>query len=69
MHVEAFVLLKPGLHFRVFVCGVIVDGQMQLNVIGRLAIDFFEKFQPFLMPVLSLDGTAQASLKIIQRSQ
>lgn len=32
MHVEAFVLLKPSLHFRVFVRGVIVHDQMQLKM-------------------------------------
>lgn len=69
MHVEAFVLLKPSLHFRVFVRGVIVHDQMQLKMLGRFAIDLFEKLQPFLMPVLALDGTDQASLKIIQRSE
>lgn len=36
---------------------------------GRFAIDLFEKFQPLLMPVLALDATDQASLKIIQRSE
>lgn len=69
MHVEAFVLLKPGLHFRVFGRGVIVHDQMQLKVLGRFAIDLFEQFQPLLMPVLALDATDQARLKIIQRSE
>jgi len=32
MHVEAFVLLKPGLHSRVFVCGVVVHDQVQLKI-------------------------------------
>ena len=35
MHVEAFVLLKPSLHFRVFVRGVIVHDQMQLKMLGK----------------------------------
>ena len=69
MHVEAFVLLKPSLHFRVFVRGVIVHDQMQLKMFGRFAIDFFEKLQPLLVPVLALDAADQASLKIIQRSK
>jgi hypothetical protein len=69
MHLEAFVLLKPSLHFRVFVRGVIVHDQMQLKMLGRFAIDFFEKFQPLLMPVLALDATDQAYLKIIQHRE
>jgi hypothetical protein len=42
---------------------------MQLKMHGRFSIDLLEKLQPFLMPVLALDGTDQASLKIIQRSE
>jgi len=72
MHVEAFVLLKPRLHFRMLVRGIVVDDQMQLKVLGRFSIgsiDLFEKLHPFLVPVLALDGTDQASLEIIQRSE
>jgi len=69
MHVEALVLLKPSLHFRVFVRGVIVHDQMQLKMLGRFAIDLFEKLQPLLMAVLALDAADQASLKIIQCSE
>lgn len=36
--------------------GIVVDDQMQLKVLGRFAIDFLEKLQPFLMPVVALDG-------------
>lgn len=60
MHVEVFLL------FRVFVRGVIVHDQMHLKIFGRFAIDLFEELQPLLMPVLALDATGQASLKIIQ---
>lgn len=68
MHVEALVPFKPSLHFRVFVGSVIIHDQMQLKMLGRFAIDLFEKLQPLLMPVLSLDAADQASLKIIQCS-
>jgi hypothetical protein len=53
----------------VLVRGVIVHDQMQLKMLGRFAIDLFEKFQPLLMPVLALDATDQTPLKIIQRSE
>ena len=69
MHVEAFVLLKPGLHCRVFVRGVVVHDQVQLKMFGRFSIDLLEKFQPLLMPVLALDATDQVLLKIVQRSE
>ena len=39
MHVEAFVFLKPGLHFWMLVRGIVVDDQMQLKMLGRFSID------------------------------
>ncbi len=69
MHVEAFVLLKPRLYFWMLVRGIVVGDQMQLKMLERFAIDLLEKLQPFLMPVLALNGTDQASLKIIQHSE
>ncbi len=42
MHMEALVLFEPGLHFRMFVRGVVVDDQVQLKVLGRFPIYFLE---------------------------
>lgn len=67
MHMEALVLFEPGLHFRMFVRGVVVDDQVQLKVPGRFPIDFL--VQPLLMPVLALDRTDQPPLKVIERSE
>ena len=69
MHMEALVLFEPGLHFRMFVRGVVVDDQVQLKVLGRFPIDFLEEVQPRLMPVLALDRTDQPPLKVIERSE
>lgn len=69
MHVEAFVFLKPGLHFWMFVRGIVVDDQMQLKMLGRFSIDLFEKLQPLLMPMLALNAADQMPLKIIQRGE
>lgn len=69
MHVEAFVLLKPRPHFGMLVRGVVVDDQMQLKMLGRFAVDLFEKLQPFLMPMLALNATYQFALDIIQRCE
>ncbi|GBH12895.1 Glucan phosphorylase [Pseudomonas syringae pv. actinidiae] len=66
---EALVLFEPGLHFRMFVRGVVVDDQVQLKVLGRFPIDFLEEVQPLLMPVLALDRTDQLPLKVIERSE
>ncbi len=69
MHVEAFVLLKPGPHFGMFVRGIVVDDQMQLKMLGRFSIDLLEKFKPLLMPMLALNAADQMPLKIIQRGE
>lgn len=45
MHVEAFVLLNPRLHFGMFVRGVVVDDQMELKMRGHFAIHLLEKLQ------------------------
>jgi len=39
MHVEAFVLLKSRLHFRMLVRGIVVDDQMQVKMLGRFSIE------------------------------
>ncbi len=64
MHVDALVLLKPSLHFWGLGRGVIVHEQMQLKMLGRFAIDLFEKPQPLLMPVLAFDAADQTSLQV-----
>lgn len=64
MHVEAFVFLKPGLHFWMLVRGIVVDDQMQLKMLGRFSIDLFEKLQPLLMPMLALNAADQMPLAV-----
>ena len=69
MHVEAFMLFQPRLHFWMLVRGVVVDDQMQLKMPGRFSIDLLEKLQPLLMPMLALNAADQMPLKIIQRGE
>ena len=47
MHLEARVFFQPPPHLGVFVRGVVVGDQMQLEGARRLAIDLLEKTQPF----------------------
>jgi hypothetical protein len=44
MHVEAFVLLKPSLHCRGLVRGIVVHYQVQLKIFGRFSINLLKKF-------------------------
>lgn len=66
---KAWMLCQPSLRRSVFVGRVVVDDQVQLEVLGRFLVDFFEKGQPFLMPVLALNAADQLALNIIQRSE
>lgn len=66
MHVETFMFLQPRLHFGILVGSIIVDDQMQLRMLRCFSIDFLEKLQPLLMPMLRFDGADQATLKMIQ---
>lgn len=49
--VKPRMLLEPRQHFRMLVCGVVVDDQMHIESRRRLGLDLFEKPDPFLMPV------------------
>jgi len=69
MHMKAFIFFQPCPHFGMLVGGAVVDDQVQLKMLGRFSIDLFQKLQPLLMLVLALDGTDQASLKIVQHSE
>ena len=51
VHDEARMLGQPGLHVGVGVRGVVVHDQMQLQVLGRLAVDQPQELQPLLVPV------------------
>lgn len=66
MHVEAFMLFQPRLHFWMFVGGVVVDDQVQLKMLGRFSIDLLKKLQPFLMPMVIFNAADQVPLKIVQ---
>ncbi len=66
MHVEAFMLFQPRLHFGMLVGGVVVDDQVQLKMLGRFSIDLLEKLQPLLMPMLIFNAANQTPLKIAQ---
>lgn len=43
MHVKAFMVFQPSLHFWMLVRGVVVDDQMQLKMLGCFSIDLLEK--------------------------
>ena len=69
MDVEPRVLVQPLLHGRVFVRGVVVDDQVQIQVLGGLALDLLEKPQPFHMRVPRLGAREDLAVQIVQRRE
>ena len=69
MHVEAWMLFQPGLNSGVFVSGVIVRDQMQVEVAGRLSIDLLEKAEPFDMRVACLGACDQLAGQLAEGSE
>jgi hypothetical protein len=49
MHVEAGMLGQPSLDRRVFMGGAVVSDQMQVEALGRAAVDEPQEFEPFLV--------------------
>jgi hypothetical protein len=47
VHRKTRVFLEPSSHYRMFVRGVVISDQMQVELARRLAIDLLEKTQPF----------------------
>ena len=56
VHVEARMPLEPGLDLGVFVRGVVVRDQVQLEFGGSLLVDQREELDPLLMAMLRLAG-------------
>jgi hypothetical protein len=52
VQVKTFVLGQPRLYLGVFVGSVVIDDQVQIEFLGRLVVDAFEKLEPLLMAVL-----------------
>ena len=52
MKVESLVPLKPGLDLGMFVCGVVVDDQMNVQFRGSFPVYEVEELDPFLVAVI-----------------
>lgn len=50
-----------------FVRGVIIHDQVQLQTLGCFPVDLFQEGQPLLMSVLSFNAADQPTLQIIHR--
>ena len=69
MHVEPGAPLQPCLHLGLLVRGVIVCNQMDIQVLGRLAVELLEEAQPLYMRVLLLGPVDQFPVQVVQRGE
>ena len=69
MHVKTRVPVQPGFDLGVFVGGIIVQDHINIHAGGGLRLNFFEKPQPFLMPVPGGPFGQDFPVEIIQRGK
>src|ERR1700722_2176159 len=69
MHVKADVAIEPSGNRRMFMSGVIVGDDVDVEITWGLFIDGFEKGQPLLMAVARRQTGDQLALEIIERGK
>src|ERR1700736_1194698 len=69
MHVKADVALEPSGNRRMFMSGVIVGDDVDVEITWSLFIDGFEKGQTLLMAVARRQTGDQLALEIIERGK
>ncbi len=63
---EAWMLRKPGLNFRMLMSSVVVDNAMNIQFLGRIAINCSEEFEELLMTMAMMALTDDFSFENIQ---
>lgn len=63
---EPSMTFEPALHLGVFVCGVVVDDQVDLPIVGCGEIDRIQEPEPFLMSVPVVAHREDRSVQDIQ---
>ena len=66
---EAGMRGQPSLYFGMFVGGVIVGDEMDVEIGRRLAIDGFEKAEPLLVTVPLGDAGDQLAIEVVHRCE
>lgn len=59
---ESGMAFEPGLHLFMFVCGVVVHDQMDVQALWGLTVDEIKKLDPLLMVMLLHTGGDNPSL-------
>src|SRR5271170_7288313 len=69
MHVESRVLGNPCLYFGMLMGCIVVSDQMQLLVLGRVAIDLAQEAQPLLVTMFSLALANDTAIERVHRGK
>src|SRR3954462_281298 len=60
---------EPGQHFGVFVRGVVIENQMDIQFRTYFAVDLLQKGEPFLMPMLLLGCRDDFAAEVVERGK
>ena len=60
---------QPDFDLLVFVRAVVVDNEMNVDLLGGLAVDLLEKAQPFDVGVTRLGSADELAVQIVQRRE
>ena len=69
MHVEPGMPFQPFLDLRMFMGGVIVGNDVDVQFSRALLVDQFEKGEPFLMTMMRRQAGDQLAFEIIERGE
>src|SRR5215207_1884660 len=69
VNVDARMFFQPGADGGMLVCGVVVDDEMQRELCGRLAMEFFEKGEPLNVRVLRCRRAEDPTIEVIERGK
>src|ERR1700730_4881457 len=69
MHVKSRVLGKPRLYLGMLMGGIVVSDQMQLLVLGRVAIDLAQEAQPLLVTMFCLALANDTAIERVHRGK
>ena len=69
MNVKALVALEPALHSGMFVGRMVVHDQMNLLVLGSLALDQTQKLEPLAVAVFSQASSDHAAVECVERRE
>lgn len=69
MEREAWVFVEPAFDSGMLVCSIVVGDDMNIQMLGRVAVDGLKKLQKLLMPMLRHALADNLAFQNIQRGE